>query len=56
MRFSSGFSRSARAHAAAAPARDQGRAEEARRLLLERIAEFITRHDLAVTAPNMATI
>lgn len=58
MRFSSGFSRSARARAAAAPApaSDQSRAEEARRLLLEQIGTFITRHDLAVTAPNMAAI
>lgn len=56
MRFSSGFSRSARANAAASSVRDCGRAEEARRQLLERIGEFVTRHDLAVTAPNMATI
>lgn len=56
MRFSPGFSRSARAHAAASSVRDCGRAEEARRQLLERIGEFVTRHDLAVTAPNMATI
>ena len=56
MRFSSGFSRSARALAAATPVRDRGRAEEARQQLLERIGDFVTRHDLAVTAPNMATI
>lgn len=56
MPFSSGFSRSARKSAAAARAPGEGRAEEARRLLLERIGEFVTRHDLAVTATNMATI
>lgn len=33
-----------------------GRAEEARRALLVRIAEFVEVHDLAVTASNLATI
>jgi len=56
MRFSSGFSRSARKLAAASSPPPEGRAEEARRQLLERIGEFVTRHDLAVTASNMATI
>lgn len=32
------------------------RAEAARRALLERIADFVIVHDLAVTAPNLATI
>lgn len=32
------------------------RAQEARRALLEKIGDFVTRHDLAVTAPNLATI
>ena len=56
MRFSSGFSRSARKFAGTSPAPPASRAEDARRQLLERIAEFVTRHDLAVTASNMATI
>ena len=33
-----------------------GRAAEARRALLERIADFIIQHDLAVTAHNLSTI
>ena len=56
MHFPSAFSRSARKSAATASAPPESRAEEARRLLLERIGDFITRHDLAVTASNMATI
>ena len=56
MPFSSAFSRSARKSAATSSAAPESRAEEARRLLLERIGDFITRHDLAVTASNMATI
>lgn len=58
MQFSSGFSRSAsaRSKSAAAPRPAETRAEEARRLLLERIGEFVLRHDLSVTAQNMATI
>lgn len=38
------------------PPASEGRAEQARRALLERITEFVTRHDLAVSAPNLATI
>ena len=56
MHFPSAFSRSARKAAATSSAAPESRAEEARRLLLERIGDFITRHDLAVTASNMATI
>lgn len=65
MNFASGFlSRSARTFAtsAAAPsvAPDEppppGRAERARRELLDRIVDFIIRNDLAVTAPNLATV
>ncbi|AUX68739.1 hypothetical protein CHX26_03745 [Porphyrobacter sp. HT-58-2] len=68
MPFASGFlSRSVRAVTASA-ARPEAdvpapaaapagrRAEEARRALLDKIAEFVIRHDLAVTAPNLATI
>jgi diguanylate cyclase len=55
------LSRSARAAAVMAePAtplpEGEGRAEQARRALLERIADFVIRHDLAVTGPNLATI
>lgn len=56
MSFSSGFSRSARQRAAGAPAPHTGRAEEARQQLLARITQFVTRHHLAVTPANMATI
>jgi diguanylate cyclase len=68
MPFRSGFSRAARARvktlaaatgASSDPAshafRD-GRAAEARRLLLDQIADFVIRHDLAVTAQNLATV
>jgi diguanylate cyclase len=48
------LSRSARA--AAEPAVTEARADYARRALLERIGEFVIRHDLAVTAPNLATV
>jgi diguanylate cyclase len=55
MPFRSGYlSRSARV--AAEPAAVETRADDARRALLERIGEFVIRHDLAVTAPNLATI
>lgn len=54
MPFSSGLSRRARAAAATPPA--EGRAAEARRRLLERISDFVIRHDLAVTPPNLAMI
>lgn len=47
------FTAQAAAQAVSAPGT---RAEEARRALLERIADFITRHDLTVTAQNLATI
>lgn len=57
MPFPSGFlARSARARAAATPTPVQNRAHEARRALLTNISEFVTRHDLAVTAPNLAAI
>jgi diguanylate cyclase len=57
MSFSSGFlSRAARAAAVAVAPPAESRAAEARRALLERITDFVLRHDLAVTAPNMATI
>jgi diguanylate cyclase len=59
MPFSSGYrTRSARARAAAPPqsAHQETRAEEARQALLAAIGEFVTRHDLAVTAQNLATI
>ena len=63
MPFATGYlSRSARHRAkdedppqASAPAGER-RAEAARRELLERIADFVTRHDLAVTESNMATL
>lgn len=58
MPFSSSFSRSARAEAKAiAPSPSSGtRVQEARRILLEKINEFVIRYDLAVTASNMSTI
>lgn len=60
MHFPSGFlSRAHRARAAGAVADAAPpplRAEEARRALLERIADFVIQHDLAVTANNMASI
>ena len=58
MPFSSTFPRASRARAKAEhlPQPTETRAQEARRVLLEKIGEFVTRHDLAVTAPNMATI
>lgn len=58
MLFASGFSRSARTRAASeAPAPvGETRAAEARRVLLERICEFVITHDLAVTGPNLATV
>ncbi len=59
MPFPSGYlSRAFRPPAAepASPTVGEGRAEAARRALLERIAGFITHHDLAVTAQNLATL
>lgn len=58
MSLSSGFSRAARARAKTGAAAPQvaSRAAEARRALLEKITEFFLTHDLAVTAPNMATV
>jgi len=58
MPLSSGFSRAARARAkAATPAQHAAPlAAEARRVLLAKITEFFVRHDLAVTAPNMASV
>ena len=58
MPFPAGFlTRSARPVAApAVPQTHSGRADEARQALWERIGEFITRHDLALTASNLATI
>jgi diguanylate cyclase len=58
MSLRSGFSRVARAHAKTAdPApHAPSRAAEARRALLEKITEFFTRHELAVTPANMATV
>ncbi|MFO6446367.1 diguanylate cyclase domain-containing protein [Erythrobacter sp. NE805] len=41
---------------ASAPDAPEGRAEEARRTLLGKIGDFVLRHDLAVTAQNLATI
>ena len=58
MSFASRFlprpARLAEATSDASPA--ASRAEEARRALLVRIAEFVELHDLAVTASNLATI
>ncbi len=34
----------------------EGRAQEARRVLLARIGDFVVRHDLPVTAQNLATV
>jgi len=58
MAFASTFSRSARARAKseASAAAGETRAAEARRVLLERICDFVIRHDLAVTGPNLATV
>lgn len=64
MNFSSGFlSRARRARAAEKAAgtgagnpQTAARAEEARRALLVRIADFVIQHDLAVTANNMASV
>ncbi|WDA41998.1 GGDEF domain-containing protein [Erythrobacter sp. BLCC-B19] len=61
MPFPAGYlSRSPRtrdAAAASAPlAPATSRADAARRDLLDRIADFVTRHDLAMTASNLATI
>ena len=58
MSLSSGFSRAARARAKAGSDAPQvaSRAAEARRALLEKITEFFLRHDLAVTATNMAMV
>lgn len=63
MPFSAGYlsrsPRSGRRARDAAPLQASGsvsRAEEARRALLDQIADFVTRHDLAITASNMATI
>lgn len=58
MAFASTFSRSARARAKSEASAPEGetRAAEARRVLLERICDFVIRHDLAVTGPNLATV
>jgi diguanylate cyclase len=58
MPLPSGFSRAARARAkAGAPTPHAApRAAEARRALLAKITEFFLRHDLEVTAANMATV
>lgn len=58
MALSSGFSRAARALAKSAGPAPQSAslAAEARRALLEAITDFFIRHDLAVTAPNMAAV
>lgn len=62
MPFPSSFSRAARARSLAegsppSPgATAETRAAEARRALLGRISEFFIRHDLDVTAANMATV
>jgi diguanylate cyclase len=58
MSLRSGFSRAARAHAKSADSAPNApsRAAEARRALLEKITEFFTRHELAVTPANMATV
>ena len=65
MQFPSSFrSRAARAQAAATSQADgvadasvvTGRAAEARRALLERIADFVIQHDLAATAHNLSAI
>ena len=68
MPFRSGFSRASRARvkaltavagASSGPATytdHDGRAAEARRLLLDQIGDFVIRHDLAVTAQNLAMV
>jgi len=61
MPFPTGYlTRSARALAGtsepSAPAPAESRAQEARRALLEKIGDFLTRHDLAVTSRNLATV
>ncbi|TAD82459.1 MAG: GGDEF domain-containing protein [Sphingomonadales bacterium] len=58
MPFTTGFSRSSSTRPKAMPpsAPAKGRAEEARRVLLQSICDFVIRHDLAVTAPNLATV
>lgn len=58
MPLPSGFSRAARARSKAAPQVQHAapRAAEARRALLARVTEFFTRHDLDVTASNMAMV
>ncbi len=58
MPLPSGFSRAARARAKAGGLAQHAapRAAEARRALLARITDFFTRHDLEVTAANMATV
>ncbi len=59
MHFPTGYlSRSSRARVEAAPALhpNETRAQEARRVLLEKIGDFVTRHDLPVTGQNLATI
>ena len=62
MPLPSGFSRAVRARAktdaAAVPAVPAAvpRAAEARLALLEKITDFFIRHELVVTAPNMATV
>lgn len=64
MPFPAGFlSRSVRtppldraATSEAAPSQEMSRAVEARRALLDRIADFVILHDLTVTAQNLATI
>lgn len=58
MVFASGLSRFARARARADVLAPAGpfRATETRRALLERICDFVIRHDLAVTGQNLATV
>jgi len=58
MPFSSALHRASRARAKGEllPQATETRAQQARRVLLEKIGEFVIRHDLAVTAPNLATI
>lgn len=59
MPFSPGFSRASRGASGKAEATlssRETRAQQARRELLERIADFVVRHDLDVTAANMSAI
>ncbi len=59
MHFRSGFSRAFAKAQSAEPvtgAAADSRAAEARRLLLAQIGDFVIRHDLAVTAQNLATV